>query len=870
MATYTPVQKNWRWVANDSSTAPTPLANENAQPTLANNDDIIHLRFTFAELGAKADTSVAVAMQYSTNSDMSSPTAFGAAPAHWNYANGVGTEGSAVSGTSQLSDDTSFGEYCESGTNSLSVGASAAMEVDFALQATASVTGSTTYYFQCVQQGSALALDAGESYPTLITAAASPAPASGTDTASVNDGTTTQLAWFNVSLSESTSASETQPTATVEGGEAAPREVNATDTLSAEDTDTVAVKYPDFDTSRAAIINGLVSAQSEAAGWNAEVIAAMLADLTCCVRTSDTVVTITIPTVAGYEITEPETITATVPSACLTSSSADVVSSPTLSVDVDPEPSHVEAATFEDATTVAVQYALSVADEISAGEAEPALEVQEGQASPAEINVLDSVYEDDGDTVAVQYSLSVSDSLEARDATTDVLDFLTVSKSDSVSASDSGEVSGVSPDLSINNTDSVSVDELVDIAVINFGDFDAIRSNIINGLVSAQNEPLGWNAEVIAIMLANPSCVVRTSDTVVTITIPAVPNYTISADEVITANVPATALSSGVGPVVSSPTFGVSDDGTPYSLDRTSIADGASASLFGSLTLNVKDAISNQDRALTWSEWSETGEFDTSQLSHDTASIADGASVVISNLIVSLTDVLSSLDSTTDILQPLLVNLSDNAESNDADSLNLNPLFVSIEDTIESLEYASSLVGVIEPTPFFTDTFGVGDSIAVQLNELNIEVAELVSAIDALSAQADRMVSASDTLDASDSVAAIKQYLEVEASDSVSASDSISAFKDARTFAITQAAEVSDAVYAIIGGTSWVEVEKTAATWTEIAKPTYGTISDGFIDDDGGDGFESRLRTDGFLASDGTWTPITENLTTWTTIPKGS
>ena len=170
MATFTPRQKNWRWAANNSATDPTPLANENAEATLTNNDDIIHLRFTFAEIGGKADTTVAVAMQYSLNSDMSSPVAFGAAPAHWNYANGVGTEGSNVSGASLLSDDSSFGEYCESGSNSLSVGANALMEVDFAIQATSAVSRTTRYYFQCVQQSVALALDTGETYPYLTTA----------------------------------------------------------------------------------------------------------------------------------------------------------------------------------------------------------------------------------------------------------------------------------------------------------------------------------------------------------------------------------------------------------------------------------------------------------------------------------------------------------------------------------------------------------------------------------------------------------------------------------------------------------------------------------------------------------------------------
>ncbi len=82
-----------------------------------------------------------------------------------------------------------------------------------------------------------------------------------------------------------------------------------------------------FDGSRQGIIDGLVSAGGEAAGWNAEVGPAI--PVGNVVRTSDTVVTITLPAVAGYVITANETVTATIPAAALTTSSSDVVAVPT-------------------------------------------------------------------------------------------------------------------------------------------------------------------------------------------------------------------------------------------------------------------------------------------------------------------------------------------------------------------------------------------------------------------------------------------------------------------------------------------------------------------------------------------------------------
>ncbi len=78
-----------------------------------------------------------------------------------------------------------------------------------------------------------------------------------------------------------------------------------------------------------AIIDGITSAQSEAAGWNAVVKPGIeTADV---VRTSDTVCTITLDAEATYDITATETITVTVPSAAV-ASGVSVVATPTFTV----------------------------------------------------------------------------------------------------------------------------------------------------------------------------------------------------------------------------------------------------------------------------------------------------------------------------------------------------------------------------------------------------------------------------------------------------------------------------------------------------------------------------------------------------------
>lgn len=82
--------------------------------------------------------------------------------------------------------------------------------------------------------------------------------------------------------------------------------------------------------------------------------------------------------------------------------------------------------------------------------------------------------------------------------------------------------------------------------------FDTERSNIASGVDSAQSEAAGWDAKVKPnIPVAN---VVRTSNTVVTITLQAQADYDITAQETITWTIPASAVVGGVA-IVASPTF---------------------------------------------------------------------------------------------------------------------------------------------------------------------------------------------------------------------------------------------------------------------------------------------------------------------------
>ena len=106
--------------------------------------------------------------------------------------------------------------------------------------------------------------------------------------------------------------------------------------------------------------------------------------------------------------------------------------------------------------------------------------------------------------------------------------------------------------------------------------FDAQRQNIIDGLDSAQSETYGWNAEVRDKM--SVGSVIRTSDTVVTITVDAadVGGYRITSGETITATVPASA-SVLAGSLTATPTFAISAISETAATTGTLSDDGTTA-----------------------------------------------------------------------------------------------------------------------------------------------------------------------------------------------------------------------------------------------------------------------------------------------------
>ena len=117
------------------------------------------------------------------------------------------------------------------------------------------------------------------------------------------------------------------------------------------------------------------------------------------------------------------------------------------------------------------------------------------------------------------------------------------------------------------------------------GSFDLQRDEIIAGVDSAQSEATGW--DLVPKATQSLGGVVRTSDTVVTITWDAFATYNITANETITVTVPSTAVASGIS-YVATPTFTISK--SPVSADAAST--GVSTAQADAVTLTLTTAAS--------------------------------------------------------------------------------------------------------------------------------------------------------------------------------------------------------------------------------------------------------------------------------------
>jgi len=143
MTTTSPKQGNWRFYQNNAAEPTIALAAENTMPTLV-NDSKLRLRVGCED--ALMIINCAWHIQYSTDNASWHNTG---ADAHWDWADGLGTEGSNITGA-LLTGSTWAGDYHESSGLYETILDTGIKEIDCCLQQTANASASTKYYFKII------------------------------------------------------------------------------------------------------------------------------------------------------------------------------------------------------------------------------------------------------------------------------------------------------------------------------------------------------------------------------------------------------------------------------------------------------------------------------------------------------------------------------------------------------------------------------------------------------------------------------------------------------------------------------------------------------------------------------------------------
>ncbi len=368
-----------------------------------------------------------------------------------------------------------------------------------------------------------------------------------------------------------------------------------------------------FNAQRQAIINGLNSAQSELLGWNNEVRDNLgVGDVT---RNSDTEVTVDLSGQVTYDITAQETITVTVPASALVGG-VPLTANPTFTVDTlafTAALSGTATATIDEEDVVAGGDEIiitltggiwaasgptfnnqrqNIIDGITSAQSELTgwnNEVRDNLGINAVTRTSDTVVTvslsgEAAYDITTQETIEVTVPASALDPssgpaivatptfTVDTVPQVVVTGSVTPTATESDIAAG---------GDTIIITLTGDIWVTVGANFDAQRQNIIDGLNSNMSEVAGWNAEVRDKEVVG--AVVRTSDTVATITLTAAASYSIALDETITVTVPGSAFQTG-GTVIATPTFEVeADPPTPIQPDP---GDSISGNGLGGISRN--------------------------------------------------------------------------------------------------------------------------------------------------------------------------------------------------------------------------------------------------------------------------------------------
>lgn len=421
-----------------------------------------------------------------------------------------------------------------------------------------------------------------------------------------------------------------------------------------------------------ALIDGITSAQSEAAGWNAVVKAALTYEHVT--RTSDFIATIELPACPGYAVTASETLTVTVPTSAVLYTTAAIVASPTATVTNVAETvalsgTCTDSATEGSVTAGGLTTILTVAgDQYVADDGTFAgirQDILDGFASDNATDATDfiaevvgnenvtSVVRTDANTVTITWSAAAAFDVTILETITHTMPASALLASSApVVASPSFTVTPTTIALTGTAASGLTAAEVVtgsetliftatgDEFVATLGADNQITTDFLAAIDSAQSEATGWDAEVKANL--DYTMLTRDSATQCTLVLPAAASYAITANETITATPPASSLVASTAPIVASPTMTVACR-TPATInvpgDYATIQLGYNAALPGDTVL-VADgtwagvyvsASGTEDNPITLIASGSACNITSDAASHDACIYLDDVSYIIIN-----------------------------------------------------------------------------------------------------------------------------------------------------------------------------------------------------------------------------------------------
>jgi hypothetical protein len=349
-----------------------------------------------------------------------------------------------------------------------------------------------------------------------------------------------------------------------------------------------------FDAERQAIIDGLTAATNQVLGWNNKIRDEALV-VTDVVRTSDHVVTITVPAVSGYAISFDEIIQPVIPASALTTTSTDLPTASTFRIfAVLPEATvsidgtlagdyEADVVTGGQTITLTLSSDTWVPDGTEFDAQRQAL-INGIQATTDETDgwndlaiqliPLSSVVRTADSVVTItlpaipDYNITSNESLISFVPHTALV--LTDVELGSINSIAILANTGLPAALFSGTVQSATENQIIaggrTIIITLFNDTwepagtgpigsAAVSSAIVDAILATTSQTLGWNNVV------NPGIenadLVRTSDTVATITLDAEATYTIETPETIGMNIPHTALQTSTSDLAVANTFGI-------------------------------------------------------------------------------------------------------------------------------------------------------------------------------------------------------------------------------------------------------------------------------------------------------------------------